>query len=84
MLRSGDSSKRRSRHWRRSKESLLGGYEPAESADGFVAERRPVGDGEKLDTMTTRRTLEIVVVVAGMVILLGSLVYLAAGLTLTG
>jgi len=34
--------------------------------------------------MTTRRLLEILVVVVGLFILFGSLVYLAAGLTLTG
>lgn len=34
--------------------------------------------------MTNRRILEIVVVIVGLVILFGSLVYLAAGLTLTG
>lgn len=34
--------------------------------------------------MTTRRILELVVVVVGLVILLGSLFYLVAGLLLTG
>jgi hypothetical protein len=34
--------------------------------------------------MTTRRIVEIVIVVVGLLILFGSLVYLAAGLTLTG